>query len=76
MLNAIQAAEVLGISPRLVYSQAAPSGPIPCYRIRGRVSFDENEIQEYKKSCQCTETKKQVPLCLHVRQRGSVRLRS
>ena len=60
MMNAAQTADVLGISARLVYAQAAPFGPIPCYRIGARVSFDESEIQEYKKSCQCIETKRQV----------------
>ena len=64
MLNAAQAAEILGISARLVYAQAAPAGPIPCYRIGARISFDESEIQEYKKSCQCTEIKKQDAIAL------------
>lgn len=33
MINAAQAAKVLGISASAVYSKAAPAGPIPCYRI-------------------------------------------
>lgn len=65
MLNAAQAAEILGISARLVYAQSAPAGPIPCYRIGTRISFDESEIQEYKKSCQCIETKKRVATSLN-----------
>jgi len=61
MLNAAQAAEVLGISSRNVYSQAAPAGPIPCYRIGKRVSFDERELQEYKASCRCVQFKMPTP---------------
>ena len=65
MLNAVQAAQALGISARAVYSKAAPYGPIPCYRIGARISFDERELQEYKDSCRCTETKKPVASSLN-----------
>ena len=60
MLSAGEAARLLGISARMVYSNAAPKGPIPCYRFGGRVSFDRRELAEYKASFRCTEIKKRV----------------
>lgn len=61
MMNAAQAANFLGISARLIYSMAAPAGPIPCYRIGKRLSFDEQELQEYKDSCRCVQFKMPTP---------------
>lgn len=49
------AAEILGVSARQVYDLAAPAGPIPCYRIGGRVVFDRAEVEAYLQSCRCVQ---------------------
>jgi len=61
MLNAEQAAKILGVSSRNVYSMAAPAGPIPCYRIGKRLCFDERDLQAYKESCRCVPFKMPTP---------------
>ncbi|NLC23359.1 MAG: helix-turn-helix domain-containing protein [Oxalobacter sp.] len=59
-INVKQAAGILGISCRAVYSLAAPKGPIPCYRNGRTVRFDKRDIEEYDKSCRYVMTKETV----------------
>lgn len=59
-LSPQQAATVLGVSRRKVYALAAPDGPIPCYRIGTRISFDLIDLTEYLSTCRYTETKRAV----------------
>ena len=40
-MNIKQAAQVLGVSGRMVYTLAAPAGPIPCHRIGRRIISSE-----------------------------------
>ncbi|WP_091906764.1 helix-turn-helix domain-containing protein [Chitinasiproducens palmae] len=63
-LNAQEAAAVVGVSARQVYALASPNGPIPCYRIGGRIIFDKDDLNEYLKSCRFIETKRAVDTCL------------
>lgn len=56
-MNVIEASKILGVSPRKVYAMAAPSGPIPCYRIGKRVIFDQSDVMEYKASCRSIKIK-------------------
>lgn len=52
MLTAEQAALQLGVSKRTMYDLAAPKGPIPCVRYTARcMRFDEQDLEDYKKSC-------------------------
>ena len=55
-----EVATELGVSSGMVYSLAAPAGPIPCYRVGRRVTFDETDIQEYKQSCRSVVTNRAV----------------
>lgn len=55
-MNACEAAEVLGISARHMYSLAAPGGPIPCTRIGRRIIFDLPDLLEFKASCRSIGT--------------------
>jgi len=48
MITAEEAAPILGVAPRTVYDLASPAGPIPCTRIKRRVTFDLNDALEYK----------------------------
>jgi len=59
-LTAAQAAGVLGVSLRQMYDLAAPAGPVACYRIGRRVSFEPADIEEFKSKCRYTETKHAV----------------
>jgi excisionase family DNA binding protein len=54
-ISAVDAAEILGVSARQVYDLAAPAGPIPCYRIGGRVVFERAEVEAYLQSCRCVQ---------------------
>lgn len=57
-ISAVDAAEILGVSARQVYDLAAPAGPIPCYRIGGRVVFERAEVEAYLQSCRCVAAPK------------------
>ena len=58
MLTAREAAEILGISIRMVYELAAPVGPIPCFRYTSRcLRFDRADIEQYLKSCRIEQVK-------------------
>ncbi|WP_424460547.1 helix-turn-helix domain-containing protein [Ottowia sp.] len=59
-MDASQAARLLGVSRRKMYALAAPSGPVPCYRIGGRVVFEEDDILDYKASCRSIAARKTV----------------
>ncbi|MBP7991210.1 MAG: helix-turn-helix domain-containing protein [Rhodocyclaceae bacterium] len=59
-MNIKQAAQVLGVSGRMVYTLAAPAGPIPCHRIGRRIIFDPSDVQEFKTSCRSIATKREV----------------
>lgn len=54
-MNVAQAAQLLGVSERTVYSLAAPAGPIPCIRLPGvrRIIFDEADIRAYREASKC-----------------------
>ena len=60
LLQAAKAADMLGVSTRLMYDLAAPNGPIPCFRIGGRVLFSETDLSEYLESCRFTKTQRAV----------------
>ncbi|MBW8072892.1 MAG: helix-turn-helix domain-containing protein [Ferrovum sp.] len=60
LLSVSEAAKFLGISGRMMYTLAAPEGPIMCFRIGRRILFNQGDIQEYLRSCQYTETKQRV----------------
>lgn len=66
-MNAAQAAEVLGVSPRHVYALAAPAGPIPCTRIGKRIIFDMPDLLAFKESCRCVPAEKLPRLTLSSR---------
>jgi excisionase family DNA binding protein len=55
-MSAGDAARFLGVSARSIYDLAAPGGPIPCYRIGGRIVFDSAELEAYLQSCRVTPT--------------------
>lgn len=59
-LSAQEAAEFLGVSARWVYDHAAPNGPIPCFRMGGRLVFDRSDLSEYLQSCRYTKTQRSV----------------
>jgi excisionase family DNA binding protein len=59
MLDVKAAAALLGISIGMLYSLAAPNGPIPCQRIGRTVRFDPADIEAYKQSCRCMPAKAQ-----------------
>jgi hypothetical protein len=62
------AAEILGISKRMMYALAAPHGPIPCIRYTAKcIRFSPDDIKAYIDSCRCT------PLDL-VKEAGPARL--
>ena len=60
LVSVSEAANLLGVSRGMVYGLAAPHGPIPCYRIGKRIIFDWAALEDYKISCQFTETKNTV----------------
>jgi excisionase family DNA binding protein len=60
-ISASDAAEILGVSTRQVYDLAAPAGPLPCYRIGGRIVFERTEVEAYFQSCRCVQTPRQTP---------------
>jgi excisionase family DNA binding protein len=53
MLSVQEAADLLGINKRTMYSLAAPQGPIPCYRIGRSVRFERVDIDAYKEAQRC-----------------------
>jgi predicted DNA-binding transcriptional regulator AlpA len=54
VITAQVAAEILGISTRMLYDLAAPKGPIPCVRYSAKcVRFDPEDIKAYAESCKC-----------------------
>lgn len=61
MITAQEAAKVLGVSARMMYSLAAPNGPIPCSRYSAKcVRFSPEDLDEYKKSCLHTSIQQKV----------------
>jgi excisionase family DNA binding protein len=60
-ISVADAAEILGVSARHVYDLAAPAGPIPCYRIGGRVVFERAEVEAYFESCRCVKAPPPAP---------------
>lgn len=46
LLNSQQAAEALAISPRTLWAQTSPRGPIPCVRIAGCVRYSVDDLRE------------------------------
>src|SRR5690606_3987954 len=59
-LSVKEAAAVLGVAPRTMYSLAAPAGPLPCYRIGRRVIFEHADLLEYKAQCRSTVIRSEV----------------
>jgi excisionase family DNA binding protein len=60
-LSVVEAAEILGVSSRKVYTLAASlGGPIPCFKIGRRVIFERSAILDYLESCRCTQVEIQV----------------
>ena len=55
MLTAAQAAQALGISPRLIYDLAR-RGDLPSYRFGSAVRFDPADLTTYKQSCRSAGT--------------------
>ncbi|WP_449390822.1 helix-turn-helix domain-containing protein [Eoetvoesiella caeni] len=72
MLSVLDVADYLGVSRQTVYSLAAPTGPIPCYRIGRRVLFLDDDIQNYLNKCRYTEANRDGP----APSRPTVRLKS
>lgn len=64
-VNIKAAAALLGVSARKVYDLAAPDGPIPCYRIGRRITFNRQDILDYQESCRFTATKREVASSLN-----------
>ena len=50
LLIPLQAAEVLAISPRTLWAQTSPRGPIPSVRIGRTVRYDVADIQAFIES--------------------------
>lgn len=46
LLSARDAAKFLAIGGRLLWSQTAPRGPLPCVRIEGRVLYRVSDLEE------------------------------
>ena len=55
-----EAAALLGISRRMMYSLAAPIGPVPCHRFGRRIVFQEPDVLEYQASCRLNATRNAV----------------
>lgn len=55
MLTATQAAQVLGVSKRTIYTLAA-KGLLPCYRIGSVIRFEQADLDAYKASCRSAST--------------------
>jgi excisionase family DNA binding protein len=53
MLTVKEAAALLGIAPRTMYSLAAPAGPLPCYRVGRALRFEQTDVFGYKEQCRC-----------------------
>jgi len=53
MLTVKQAAALLGVAPRTMYSLAAPAGPLPCYRIGRALRFEQTDVMAYRERCKC-----------------------
>jgi excisionase family DNA binding protein len=53
MLTAKEAAALLGVAPRTMYSLAAPAGPLPCYRVGRALRFEQTDVFDYKEQCRC-----------------------
>jgi excisionase family DNA binding protein len=53
MLTVEEAAALLGVAPRTMYSLAAPAGPLPSYRIGRSLRFEQTDVVEYKEQCRC-----------------------
>lgn len=51
LMRAKEAAAMLRVSIRTVYELAAPSGPIPCYRIGRTLGFARADLETYLQSC-------------------------
>jgi hypothetical protein len=64
------AAAMLGVSVSMMYGLAAPSGPVPCYRISRCLRFDPDDITAFMQSSKCEPVRLQP-----VRQTVSTRLR-
>ena len=56
MIDAKQAATLLGVAPRTVLELAAPRGPLPCYRIGRAVRFKPEDVEGYRESCRLNST--------------------
>ncbi|MBR8656736.1 helix-turn-helix domain-containing protein [Achromobacter sp. Marseille-Q0513] len=72
-ISALEAARLLGVSPRHVYDLAAPDGPIPCYRVGRRISFELTDLLEYRQSCRSIATQNAVSTSLNSTARLKVR---
>ena len=46
-VSAKQAAKMIGVCPRHLWSLSAPRGPIPVCRVGGRVVYRVSDLQEY-----------------------------
>ncbi len=55
-MTANQVAAMLGVSRSWVYRNAAPHGMLPCYRMGDVVRFDRDQVEAFKRRCQCTGT--------------------
>jgi len=53
LIRVKDAAKILGISAGQLYSLAAPSGPIPCYRIGRIIRFSERDLAHYLAGRRC-----------------------
>ncbi|RXN87975.1 hypothetical protein C7R54_15470 [Achromobacter aloeverae] len=71
-VQAAEAARMLGVSSRHVYDLAAPKGPIPCYRIGKRITFEVADLLEYKQKCRSIEIQNAVSSSLN----STVRLKA
>lgn len=58
MIKVEQAADMLGISRRMMYDLAAPHGPVPCIRLSVKcVRFNPDDVEAYAKKCLHTTIK-------------------
>ena len=49
------AAELLGISPKTLWSFTQPRGPVPCVRIGARVLYSPDRLREWLDAAQAAQ---------------------
>ncbi|HIQ20249.1 MAG TPA: DNA-binding protein [Planctomycetes bacterium] len=61
MISITEAAQMLGISPRHLWSLTSPRGPIPCVRLGRRVLYSVHDLRNFLRSAKGQLHRKSPP---------------